>query len=433
MEHLGDLVEKEMEDAASLIQQLVSIPTESPEGVHYKEFIDLLENEIHRRLPEFRTERIIIPSHVYDRFPDYKAQLQSERIILMARSPRTGREKIHVNGHYDVVKEGDPAKWTMAPAYSPRLIDGRIYGRGACDMKGSIVAFLKALEMIRKLGLRLHYDLEVSFTPDEEIGVYGGVLYLAEETLRGNKLIDSRFFFSLDGTQNEINIGKTGLISFEAKIKGRSVHSCRSFLGVNAIFRAIPVLQAIEALKPKIEQRVSRFPANPDLPLLRVRPNLNVTLVRGGFAAHAVPDECWIYGDRNVLPDESEHPMEDAKNELVNCLLETKQAHQIDMDFKVEEVTPAFASSPDDPHVQRLSHAAEQEGVVYPISCSMGSNDIAHVPSKLGICTVSRGVQREDCNVHAYNENVPLANVKIGIRDLIRFLSDPDFMEEKRG
>jgi hypothetical protein len=60
----------------------------------------------------------------------------------------------------------------------------------------------------------------------------------------------------------------------------------------------------------------------------------------------------------------------------------------------------------------------------------MGSNDIAHVPSKLGICTVSRGVQREDCNVHAYNENVPLDNVKIGIRDLIRFLSDPVATDE---
>ena len=422
---IPDFIEQEMNDIVELIKNLVSIPTESPEGAHYKKFIDLLEAEVKKRIPEFQTERIIIPSKIYDRFPEYKAKLQGDRIILLLHSPRRGKEKIHINGHYDVVKEGDPAKWIFTPAYQPKLIDGRIYGRGACDMKGSMATLIKALELIRNKGMTLHYYLDISFTPDEEIGVYGGVLHMAEETLRGNHLIDGNFFYSLDGTQNEINIGKTGLISFEAKVKGKSVHACRSFLGVNAIHRAIPVLQALDALKPIVEQRISRFPANPDLPLLRVRPNLSVTLIKGGFAPHAVPDECWIYGVRNVIPDESDQPMEDAKNELVNCLLATKQKHQLDMDFKVEELTPAFASSPEDEHIRRLRVcASEEEGSLYPVSCSMGSNDIAHAASKLGICTISRGVQREDCNVHSYNENVPLINLKIGIRDLIRFLSE---------
>lgn len=429
---IGVYIEREIDDTVNLVKELVSIPTESPEGIYYREFIELLEKEIKQRIPEFVTERLVIPSNVYDRFPDYKAQMNGDRIILIIRSPGTGKEKIHINGHYDVVKEGDSGKWTVAPAYQPRVIDGRIYGRGSCDMKGSIATLIKALELIRKTGKKLHYDLDISLTPDEEIGVYGGILYMTEETLRGNRLIDGNFFFSLDGTQNEINIGKTGLINFEIKVKGKSVHSCRSFLGVNAILRSIPVLEALDTLKPVIEKRTSKLPTHIDLPILNVHPNLNITLIKGGYAPHAVPDECWIYGDRTVLPDESDNPMEDARNELINCILTTKQMCQLDLDFKVEEAIPAFSVSPEEEHVKRLRIcAAEKEGTLFPVACSMGYNDISHVACKLGICTISRGVQREDCNVHSYNENVPVENLKIAIRDLYRFLSDQENINKK--
>ena len=420
-----DNLDQYMDDVVSLTQKLVSIPTESPEGIHYSEFVELLESEIKERIPGFETERIIIPNHIYDRYPDYKAQMKGDRIILFIRSPRTGKERIHINGHYDVVKAGDPAKWTITPAYHPKVVEGRLYGRGSSDMKGSIATLIKALELISKTGKTLHYDLDISFTPDEEMGVYGGILYMAEETLRGNRMIDGNFFLSIDGLQNEISIGKTGLINFEIRVKGKSVHSSQSFLGVNAILRSIPVLEALAALKPIIEKRTSRLPTNSYFSLVQVHPNLNVTMIKGGYASHAVPDECWIYGDRTVLPDESDQPMEDAQNELINCILETRQKHQIDLDFKVEQALPAFSCSEEEEHIQRLRQsAAKEEGTYYRVACSMGYNDISHIAKKLGICTVSRGVSGEDSNVHSYNENVPLANLRTAMRDLVRFLSD---------
>jgi acetylornithine deacetylase/succinyl-diaminopimelate desuccinylase-like protein len=148
-------------------------------------------------------------------------------------------------------------------------------------------------------------------------------------------------------------------------------------------------------------------------------------LIKGGYAPHVVPDECWIYGDRTVLPDESNQSMEDAQNELINCILETKQKHQIDLDFKVEQAIPAFSFPEEEEHIQRLRRsAAKEEGILYPVACSMGFNDISHIAKKLGICTISRGVSGEDSHVHSYNENVPLVNLKTAIRDLICFLSD---------
>jgi succinyl-diaminopimelate desuccinylase len=416
-------MEEEIDDVVRLIQGMVNIPTESPEGTHYAEFIGFLEREMNQRIPEFETQKIVIPPQVYDPYPEYQSQMKGDRIILYVRSPRRGREKIHINGHYDVVKAGDLSKWTVSPPYQAKVMEGRLYGRGACDMKGSIATLIKALELIRKTGKTLYYDLDISFTPDEEIGIYGGLLYMVEETLRGKKLVEGDFFFSLDGTQNEISIGKAGLINFEITVKGKSVHSSRSFLGVNAILSSIPLLRALESLKVSVEKRTSKLPANPDLPVDRVHPSLSVTLVKGGYAPHAVPDACWIYGDRMVLPDESDRPMEDARNELINSILEIKQRHHLDLEFKVTEAVPGFFFPENEPHIERLRKCASEGEGLYPVACSESFNDIAHVPHKLGICTVSRGVQREGCNVHAYNENVPLDNLKIAIRDLFRFLS----------
>jgi succinyl-diaminopimelate desuccinylase len=420
-----DNIDWEIDDVVDLTKKLVSIPTESPEGANYPEFIDFLENEIKRRLPEFGTEKIRIPSEKYDRFPDYKSQMKADRIILYLRSPTRGKEVIHINGHYDVVSPGDLNKWTICPPYEPKLVDEKLYGRGAADMKGAIAAFIKSLELLRKTQKALHYDLEASFTPDEEIGIYGGVLYMTERSLKADPLIGGRFFLSLDGVQNKISIGKAGLINFEIKIKGKAVHSSHSFMGVNAIFSAIPVLQALKELKTTVEKRVSALPANPSFPFGYVRPNLNITLIKGGYAPHAIPDECLIFGDRMVPPDESEEPMMNARSEIVNCIWEIKQRHQIDLDFTVKEMIPGFSFSPEEEHIQRLRKAASEDGKGdFPVGCSLSFNDIAHVATKLGICTVSRGIQTDGCNVHSYDENIPIANLKVAVRDLYRFLGD---------
>ena len=88
-------------------------------------------------------------------------------------------------------------------------------------------------------------------------------------------------------------------------------------------------------------------------------------------------------------------------------------------------ILASFSFPEEEEHIQRLRQAAaEEKGTYYPVACSMGFNDISHVAKKLGICTVSRGVAGEGCNVHSYNENVPLVNLKRAIRYLMRFLSD---------
>ena len=93
------------------------------------------------------------------------------------RAPGAARPNVHLNGHFDVVPAG--AGWTVDP-FGGVVRDGRIYGRGACDMKAGIAAAVYAAEAIRRAGVALDGSVEISGTVDEESGGFAGVAWLAE-------------------------------------------------------------------------------------------------------------------------------------------------------------------------------------------------------------------------------------------------------------
>ena len=96
------------------------------------------------------------------------------------RATRRGRRRdpaVHLNGHFDVVPAG--GGWTVDP-FGGVVRDGRIYGRGSCDMKAGIAAAVFAAEAIRRAGVQLAGSIEISGTVDEESGGFAGVAWLAE-------------------------------------------------------------------------------------------------------------------------------------------------------------------------------------------------------------------------------------------------------------
>ena len=419
------LSQNDLADTVELVKQLVEIPTESPLGKGYEEFINFLESVIKNKIKKIKTDKITIPEEYYKAAPDFEKFTRHKRIILLLKTLSTGKTKAHLNGHYDVVEAGDVQRWNICSPYKPKVINDRIYGRGACDMKGSIATLIKALEIIYRENRNLLYDLDISFTPDEEVSSYSGLHYLIEETKKGKKLIEGKFFFSLDATQNEICIGKSGIIHFEIELLGESVHIANSFNGVNAINLAVPFLNELIDLKVKVEQKVSKYPCHSDLPIAYCRPNLNITYISGGFSDGSVPDRCIIRGNRTVNPDESENPMTDAQNELINLILRVKQTYQTKIHFYVQIGQPAVVCPDNLPDLLRFRKVASRnDQELFPAGCSTSPNDIVWVKKELDIPFFNRGVQREGCNIHSYNENVPIENLKIAIEDLVNFLSD---------
>ncbi|HWO37362.1 MAG TPA: M20/M25/M40 family metallo-hydrolase, partial [Candidatus Acidoferrum sp.] len=156
------------EEMAALLAELVAIPTENPPGNNYLACSDLLE----RRIRELGLEcKRIVPAGAKSKPEDAPASLLA--------SHGSGERTLYFHGHYDVV----PAQ--SAEQFRPIRKENFLFGRGACDMKGGIVAMLYAMLALRECGEKLNGRIGLMLVPDEETGGERGSGRLAREGLLG--------------------------------------------------------------------------------------------------------------------------------------------------------------------------------------------------------------------------------------------------------
>jgi acetylornithine deacetylase len=186
-----------------------------------------------------------------------------------------------LNGHIDVVSPEPRAAWT-SPPFAPEVRDGRLYGRGACDMKGGIAAMVLAVETLASLGLGLGGDLIVATNTDEESSGAGGTA-LVEHGLRADAGIVT------EPTGFDTWIACRGSEYGVVHVPGRAGHAEVSQPGwrdggaVNAIEKAVVVLEAIASLRRDWSTRPGL-----EHPLL-ARPSLLATMARSGDWAVTYP------------------------------------------------------------------------------------------------------------------------------------------------
>ena len=169
LDDLFTRIEAQRDALVELTRELVRFPTVNPPGEAYEPCARHLGNRLNRagfEVTYVRAEGAIGDS---ERYP---------RLNVVARHEGQGSGPcVHFNGHIDVVEAAQG--WTVDP-FAGVVQDGRLYGRGACDMKGGLAAAVIALESILAAGTRFEGALEISGTVDEESGGYAGVAYLAE-------------------------------------------------------------------------------------------------------------------------------------------------------------------------------------------------------------------------------------------------------------
>ncbi|MFX1300706.1 MAG: M20 family metallopeptidase, partial [Promethearchaeota archaeon] len=166
-------VEEKRERLVSLLEDLIRIPTVVPPGNNYKDMVQYLK-PIFRSLG-YTTEHVIIPSKEIEKIP---YPLEGPRVNLVARHDYGRRETVTIYAHMDVVPIEEP--WTKDP-FNPIIENGKLYGRGAIDMKCGIASMVVALEILHKMGLQPHFNIICTLCTDEEIGVYPGIYHLAKE------------------------------------------------------------------------------------------------------------------------------------------------------------------------------------------------------------------------------------------------------------
>jgi acetylornithine deacetylase len=152
-----------------------------------------------------------------------------------------GARSIILNGHMDVVSPEPAAQWTYGP-WNPTIADGRLYGRGANDMKAGLISNYYALRAILEAGLRPRGTVQLHSTIEEEAGGGGGTLAL----LAAGYIADG--FIATEPCAHRIRIGNGGIMYFRVKVPGKTAHAGNAHLGVNAAVKAAPILLALARL-----------------------------------------------------------------------------------------------------------------------------------------------------------------------------------------
>ena len=246
-------------------------------------------------------------------------------LIAEKRWGRGGRTLLF-NGHLDVVPAGEPSKWKYPP-FQGKLSRGRIYGRGASDMKSGIASFLHALSVIDRSKISLHQGAVIlHLVSDEESHGHQGMGFL---TQRGGIHGDA----ALVGEPTDLHpvIAHKGALWLRISTFGKSAHSAKPHLGVNAIGKMMALID-----------RLNSIPWEREHPLLG-KPTLSIGTIRGGTKINVVPDRCDIEVDRRMLPGENR---EDVLGEMKK-ILDLIQSQDPLFQYRMEEMDFAEASEVD--------------------------------------------------------------------------------------
>ncbi len=220
-----------------------------------------------------------------------------------------GGRSVILNGHIDVVPAGDREQWDEDP-YSGKVKEGKIFGRGATDMKGGNVALLLAIQSLQALGLRLQGDVIFESVIEEESGGSGTLAAV----LRGYKA-DAAII--PEPTNMKIFPKQQGSMWFRIHVKGRSAHGGTRYEGVNAIEKSLAVVDHLRRLEEKRNNRIT----DPLYEKIPIPVPINVGKVEGGDWPSSVPDLVKIEGRMGVSPEET---MEQAKSEMEAWLKDLK-------------------------------------------------------------------------------------------------------------
>jgi len=242
-------------------------------------------------------------------FPGLEAP-RDEAWGLVASLPAADGPTLILQGHVDVVPPGDPAKWTGDP-FTPRVVDGEVHGRGACDMKGGLVAIFGAVAALRASGVRLRGGLAVYCVVSEEDGGLG-----AFGTLQRGYTGDACII--AEPTGGTLMTANAGALTFRIEVPGRATHGSTRYAGVSAIDAFVPIHRALKRLERQRNRRHDPLMADWPIPY-----PISVGTIRAGDWASTVPDLLVAEGRLGVRLDENPA---DARQHLEEAVAEAAMA-----------------------------------------------------------------------------------------------------------
>ncbi len=300
-----------MTDPLPVLKDLIAIPSVNPMGrdVAGPEF---LESRMTAYLQDYWT-RLGVPCEVIE--------TAAGRSNVLVRIDSPGAQKtVLLDAHQDTV----PVDGMTIPPFQPVEQDGRLFGRGSCDVKGGMAAMLAAVTRLAQERPAGMPHVVFSMTCDEESTSLGINHLVAgwSGKVSGSRLCPQPPDMAIvaEPTQLDIVVAHRGATRWQVRTRGRACHSSRPSEGTNAIYRMARVVSALEAFAEWLPgSRLAHPLCGPA--------TLSVGLIAGGSSVNVVPDGAVIDIDRRVMPGEDSSAVRDEVRDYLQKRLDFEVQH----------------------------------------------------------------------------------------------------------
>lgn len=307
------------EELVYILKRLIQIPTENPPGKTI-EVVHFLNNEVFLEEEGFQNEIISYMEN----------GVELHNLITKLGS---GKNKIFLSGHFDVVPVGDQSKW-IYPPFSAKEVDGKVHGRGSADMKGGITSLIGVMKLIRTNPNFLNnFQLVFLGTADEETGMSGSFT-LAERGYLDN----AQLLIVAEPTNLNIGIAEKGLLWVKLKLFGKSAHGSMPNEGINAIEGALNIIPQLHNCLDRKENEILG------------QSTLNIGKIIGGTKINVVPDYSELEVDFRLIPEQQQ--------ETVINKLKSLKTESCNIELEIMKDHPALQTDLNDPFVKNLKKFA---------------------------------------------------------------------------
>ena len=383
-------------DLVRFLQELVRLNTVNPPGNNYGEITTVLADTL--RGLGLQVRRIAVPLSAQRK--TQPELVDYPRYNVVAFWDTGAKQTVHFNAHFDVVPVS--GKWQHGSAFNPAVQGGWMYGRGTSDMKGAIASIVFALKALKATGTKPNFNLEVSFTNDEETdSILGTGWVTGREKLKADYAIVGE-----GGEGDLVCCGHNGVVWLNVHVHGQAAHGSTPERGINALEKMSALVLALGDYKNILSKKKFR---TPDGEIRTPTMNLGGVFAPGeGGKVNTVPAAASFSIDRRVLPVET---VPVAEREL-RAFLEKAAAKIPQCRITIEKISHNHSCyrDPATPFGEALrASVARIRRRPAQFTVSTGFNDMHFFANELKLPTLGYGPGGE--NYHAIDERAKIKDL----------------------